>query len=141
MRFEFIKATEQDKAYLLELRKLTMVEHLERSGLFLSEQEHELRLNDAYECSTLIMYENQLMGTLKYREHEDRVDIMQIQIHPSFQGKGLGRKIIEQVIADSQPKFIALTVLKSNPALNLYQRLGFYITGEDEHEYFMQTEH
>jgi ribosomal protein S18 acetylase RimI-like enzyme len=141
MRFEFIQAKENDKGYLLDLRKLTMVEHLERSGHFLSDKEHEFRLNDAYECSTLIRYENELIGTLKYREYEDKVEIMQIQIHPLFQGKGLGRKVIEQVIADSNSKFIELTVLKENPALNLYERLGFYITGEDQYEYFMQTKH
>jgi hypothetical protein len=42
MNFEFIQATEKDRAYLLELRKSTMVEHLEISGQFLSDEEHKL---------------------------------------------------------------------------------------------------
>jgi hypothetical protein len=50
MNFEFIQATEKDRAYLLELRKSIMVEHLEISGQFLSDEEHEIRLNDAYNC-------------------------------------------------------------------------------------------
>ena len=31
---EFVAVTEQDKAYLLDLRLNTMVEHLENQGLF-----------------------------------------------------------------------------------------------------------
>lgn len=139
MKFEFINASQKDKAYLLDLRKLTMVEHLEKSGQFLSDAQHEFRLNDAYDCSHLIMYSGELLGTLKYRENDQAVEIMQLQIHPLFQGQGFGRKILEQVIADSKPKYITLTVLKENPALLLYKRLGFEITGEDLYEYFMQT--
>ena len=138
MRCEFILATEKDKTYLLDLRKLTMVEHLEKSGQFLSDAQHEYRLNDAYECSYLVMYANELIGTLKYRVSEATVEIMQIQIHPLFQRQGFGQKILQQIITDSKPKLIELTVLKQNPALQLYKRLGFEITGEDLHEYFMQ---
>ncbi len=41
MKFEFIQVTESDKAYLLDLRKLTMAEHFKNSGLFFSDEEHE----------------------------------------------------------------------------------------------------
>ncbi len=139
MKFEFVLATEKDKAYLFDLRKLTMVEHLEKSGQFLSDEEHESRLNDAYECSYLLTHLNDLIGMIKYRKYEDTVEIIQIQIHPLFQGQGFGRKVIEQVLADSKPRHIELSVLKENPALELYKRLGFYITSEDQYEYFMQT--
>jgi ribosomal protein S18 acetylase RimI-like enzyme len=141
MNFELIQATEKDRAYLLELRKSTMVEHLEISGQFLSDEEHEIRLNDAYNCSHMIICESGLIGTLKYREYENRLEIMQIQIFPAFQKNGLGRMVLEQVINSSQPKFIELTVLKENPALKLYERLGFHIIGEDQYEYFMETKH
>lgn len=139
MNFEFIRATENDKDYLFRLRKLTMVEHLENSGLFLSDEEHQCRLNDAYECSHMIMYARELIGTLKFKEFEDRLEIMQLQIHPEFQGKGLGGRLLEQVLNQIKPKFVELTVLKNNPARKLYQRLGFTIIGEDQYEYQMQT--
>jgi ribosomal protein S18 acetylase RimI-like enzyme len=141
MQFKFIQATAQDWDYLLELRKLTMVEHLETSGVFLSEEEHKLRLNDAYECSHLIVYKESLIGTLKFRELDEKLEILQLQIHPNFQGKGLGRQVLEQVLKDSQPKYLELTVLKENPAIKLYKRLGFTIFGEDQFEYFMHTKH
>ncbi|MEZ5471318.1 MAG: GNAT family N-acetyltransferase [Marinicella sp.] len=139
MCFKFIKATKQDKDYLLKLRQLTMVEHLERSGFFLSKQEHEIRLDDAFECSHLIFYEDQVIGTLKFQELEEKIEIMQFQIHPNHQCKGLGQKILEKLIGAYSPKYLELTVLKENKAVNLYQRLGFSIFGEDQFEYFMRT--
>jgi hypothetical protein len=45
MVFKFVQAKESDKEYLLELRKMTMIEHLERAGQFLSEKEHFERIN------------------------------------------------------------------------------------------------
>ncbi|QDO84818.1 GNAT family N-acetyltransferase [Shewanella psychropiezotolerans] len=139
MSFEFILATLDDRAYLLNLRKLTMVEHLENSGQFLSDAEHEIRLDDAYACSHLIIFKGKIIGTLKYQEDDCRVEIMQIQIHPDFQGQGLGKKVMQQVLVKARNKTVELTVLKDNPALKLYQRLGFTITGEDEYEYHMQA--
>ncbi|CAM3274779.1 hypothetical protein [Shewanella violacea] len=63
MSFEFIPATQDDRAYLLSLRKLTMLEHLENSGQFLSDAEHESRLDDAYACSHLIIFNSETIGT------------------------------------------------------------------------------
>ncbi|EKE67904.1 N-acetyltransferase GCN5 [Gallaecimonas xiamenensis 3-C-1] len=138
MPFTFIKATDNDRAYLLSLRKLTMVEHLERSGQFLSEEEHLFRLNDDYDLSHLITHDRQVVGTLKFREGDKQIEILQLQIHPDFQGKGLGQQVLEQVISSANPKDVELTVLKVNRALNLYKRLGFVIYGEDQFEFFMR---
>ncbi|MEH6818173.1 MAG: hypothetical protein V7683_16760 [Pseudoalteromonas distincta] len=42
-------------------------------------------------------------------------------------------------MTSAQSKPIKLTVLKNNPALGLYKRLGFTITDENNYEYYMQT--
>ncbi|MBG9990741.1 MULTISPECIES: GNAT family N-acetyltransferase [unclassified Pseudoalteromonas] len=139
MVFKFIKAAYSDRDYLLSLRKLTMVEHLENAGLFLTKQQHVLRLDDQYDCSDLIVINEVPIGTLKYQTHAQYVEIMQLQIHPLHQNKGYGRAVIEQVITSAQSKPIKLTVLKNNPALGLYKRLGFTITDENNYEYYMQT--
>ncbi|KDC53143.1 GNAT family N-acetyltransferase [Pseudoalteromonas fuliginea] len=139
MVFKFIKAAYSDRDYLLSLRKLTMVEHLENAGLFLTDQQHVLRLDDQYDCSHLIVINEVPIGTLKYQTHAQHVEIMQLQIHPLHQNKGYGKAVIEQVITNAQSKPIKLTVLKNNPALGLYKRLGFTITDEDNYEYHMQT--
>ncbi|MGI2022927.1 GNAT family N-acetyltransferase [Shewanella glacialipiscicola] len=120
MQFKFIKATARDWDYLFDLRKLTMVEHLEKSGQFLSEEEHQFRLKNSYKYSHLIIYDKSVVGTLQFREFEDKVEIMQLQIHPNNQGKGLGSLVLKQVLETSKPKYLELTVLKENRALNHY---------------------
>ncbi len=64
MSIELVQATEDDRSYLLNLRKITMVKHLEKAGLYLSESEHQLRLNDSYECSHLVILSSEKMEHL-----------------------------------------------------------------------------
>ncbi|KDC55380.1 GNAT family N-acetyltransferase [Pseudoalteromonas sp. S3431] len=105
----------------------------------ITDQQHVLRLNDQYDCSHLIVINEVPIGTLKYQTHAQYVEIMQLQIHPLHQNKGYGKAVIEQVITSAQSKPIKLTVLKNNPALGHYKRLGFTITDENNYEYYMQT--
>ncbi|WDE13973.1 GNAT family N-acetyltransferase [Thalassomonas haliotis] len=58
---------------------------------------------------------------------------------PQYQGQGLGQRILQQVLQQAKGKTVLLTVLKENPALNLYKKLGFTVTGEDEYEFHMQV--
>lgn len=106
MCFKFIKATKQDRNYLLKLRMSTMVEHLEKSGIFLSEKEHEIRLDDAFECSHLIVSEGQVIGTIKFQEHYDKIEIIKFQVHPTYQSKGFGKKILKQLMETYSPKYL-----------------------------------
>ncbi len=133
-----MQATEQNIHYLLELRKLTMVEHLEQSGFFLSESEHLARLLDKFECSYLVQHNSLIIGAVKLNELADSVEIMQIQIHPQFQNGGFGKKVIEQIISGAEEKEVKLSVLKDNPALRLYQRLGFEIVDTDAYEHHLK---
>lgn len=117
-----------------------MVEHLENAGIHLTNDEHAARLSDYYECAYLVVNSGKTVGMLKYRELEEKFDILQLQIHPKNQGKGLGKMIMDRVLSwsDKENKKIELTVLKANPARSLYEKLGFSIVGEDDYEFHMQ---
>ncbi|MBQ4813296.1 hypothetical protein A7985_12680 [Pseudoalteromonas luteoviolacea] len=130
-------AKEEDKPYLLALRKQTMTEHLERQGIFLSNEAHLNRLEDHYKCSHLIIVDGSKVGTLKYLLTQESLEIMQLQIMPQCQGQGIGRAVIQYIVAEYSHLPTYLTVLKENPAQYLYQRLGFVTTSEDEYEYHM----
>ena len=86
----------------------------------------------------MVLHDGHVVGTLKFEDKGAEVELLQIQIHPDYQNRGFGRRVIEHVLDNFRSKTVALKVLKDNPALNLYVRLGFVIVGEDEYEHQMQ---
>ena len=63
----------------------------------------------------------------------DEGHIMNVAVHPGFRGKGVGRLLVERVMADCREAgaaFVSLEVRVSNAAaISLYRRLGFVETG------------
>jgi len=133
---KFVAATEQDKAYLLDLRLNTMVGHLENQGLFLSLEQHQARVAEHFEHSHLVLNDGQCVGAAKFIVSDKTISLLQLQIAPKQQGKGLGTQVLNALKA--QASEINLTVLKANPAYGLYQRAGFKTLGADDYEFHMQ---
>ncbi|MCT7655895.1 GNAT family N-acetyltransferase [Oceanimonas sp. NS1] len=64
--------------------------------------------------------------------------ILSLAVAPAARGRGLGRQLLQVAVTalESQGcKRIKLTVLPDNPALHLYQSLGFAEAGREE-DYF-----
>lgn len=61
--------------------------------------------------------------------------------HPQMQRKGIEACVIRALLslAAQQCKPGTLAVMKINPALALYERLGLRITHEDEHKFYMRA--
>ncbi len=66
-------------------------------------------------------------GRLYLEQREDEVRIVDIALLPEFRGTGFGSKLLNDVIGEAfkKNKAVRIHVEKNNPALNLYQRLGF----------------
>ena len=61
--------------------------------------------------------------------------IHKIYILPEAQGKGVGKLLVDKVIAlakENQSKVISLNVNKFNNAVSFYQKLGFEIVGQED---------
>ena len=56
---------------------------------------------------------------------------------PECRGKGIGSDILNNVFAKHKNQNIYLKVFKSNPAQNLYKRLGFEVYDETKSHYLM----
>ena len=138
MELNLRQATESDKPYLFELRKLTMSIHLENSGLCITDDEHMERLNDRYQHSFIVFHKQDKIGYIKYVQNSHEINLIQLQIDPKFQSKGFGSGIVNKILGIGRGKMAKLSVLKTNPAVALYKRLGFQIVGEDKYEYHMQ---
>lgn len=134
------KATSADVPFLLTLRRETMEQHLAASGADISEDAHEARVMYQFECAQILTLKNTPVGLLKLRQSPEEWEIIQIQLSPMLHGKGFGRVILEQIIAEALTAGVSLklSVLKENPAKRLYERLGFAVVGEDAHEFYMR---
>jgi ribosomal protein S18 acetylase RimI-like enzyme len=139
MKVDLIRATAEDLEFLFDLRKTTMVEHLENAGLYFSDQDHMSRVLDFFQHSRIITKSTEKIGLLKYRESDGFIEIIQFQIASNCQGEGIGKQVLERLISRSRNsgKEITLKVLKGNPAKRFYERYGFQIVGEDLYEYHM----
>ena len=76
-----------------------------------------------------ILLDGRIIGFLKVVETDIEIYIANLMLHPNFQNLGIGTRILQQIIHQSQQKrkLISLQVLKYNRARSLYERLGFYI--------------
>jgi len=83
-----------------------------------------------------VLNDGQCVGAAKFIVSDQAISLLQLQIAPKEQGKGLGTMVLDALKA--QTAKINLTVLKANPAYELYQRAGFKTLGEDDYEFHMQ---
>ena len=65
-----------------------------------------------------------------------------IEIAPPHQRQGVGSAIITRLCldADAMGLPVDLRVLKVNPAIDLYQRLGFIVTGAIDTHFMMRRQ-
>ncbi len=80
----------------------------------------------------IIRYGGQAAGRLYVDRTLDDIRIVDIALLPEHRGKGIGTALTNALLAEGREthKGVAIHVAKSNPAMNLYQRLGFVKTAD-----------
>ncbi len=88
---------------------------------------------------TVITVDGLDAGMFELAKDQDGYFLRRIEIHPSFQNRGVGSYIIQEILsrATSEDENSRLMVFKINPAQNLYKRLSFEVTDETETHYKM----
>jgi GNAT superfamily N-acetyltransferase len=135
-------ATEDDVPFLLALRHETMDAHLVALGIAPALEEHLWRVLYRLDCAQIVQMAGQAVGLMKVsRDGRDWI-LIQIQLTQVSQGQGLGTQLIKSVIDEARKAgaSLSLGVLKANPAVRLYQRLGFTVVEEGIHSYEMRLE-
>lgn len=129
---------ERDLPFVAELYASTRREEVAQTGWPSEMQEAFLRQQHEAQHShysqhfaqaewLIVECEGQPIGRLYLRDDPDRLHIIDISLMPGSRGKGIGGAIMEDVIAlaRDRDKAVSIHVEKYNPALRLYQRLGF----------------
>lgn len=128
--------TQDDEAFLLDLRKQTMTEHLRRAGAADDEEAHMQRVRYHYDDARIICLDSQPIGLFKAYRSETEWYLVQIQVAPGHQGRGIGEQVIRTLLDEARQANlpVSLRVLHGNPARRLYERLGFRPAAEEEIE-------
>jgi ribosomal protein S18 acetylase RimI-like enzyme len=88
---------------------------------------------------SIIEVDGARMGMIQLFDHTDAIEVGEIQIQPTYQGRGIGTRLLCDTIAraHAQRKKVSLsTGLKNHRAFAFYQRLGFrHIAQTDTHNH------
>lgn len=125
-------AEEADVPFLLDLRGKAMGAHYEALGLAPDVEHLEARVRAGFEVAQIIEVEGQAVGLIKVQRPPAEWHVMQLQVLPSAQGRGIGSALLRALLDEAGRAGVAMTlsVLKVNRARRLYERLGFVVTGE-----------
>lgn len=136
---ELRAATEQDFEQLLALRIAAMRPSLERIGRFDPQRARE-RLRASFDpaATRVIVMDGQDIGFVAVRPSPEAPGagllLDHLYLHPDWQGRQLGARVLQQVIAEAERAGLPLYVgaLRGSDANRFYQRHGFVQNAESE---------
>lgn len=86
----------------------------------------------------LLLLDGEPIGRLYVDRHEEEIRLIDIALLPDQRGKGMGTPLIQELLdeAEAGGRSVRIHVERFNPALRLYERLGFRKV-EDVGVYFL----
>ena len=132
-----------DGAFLFELYATTRVAELDAWGWNAAERDSFLTLQfdaqrRAYEYTFpaadhhIILERDVPIGRIIVQRGEEEIRLVDVTLLPAHQRAGIGTGLIRGLLeeADGARKPLRLHVLKGNPAVRLYERMGFVAIGD-----------
>lgn len=138
-------AADADLEFLYQLYKAAMMPYLVDAFGPWEEDRQRVEYRRCFNPAEVrvIQWDGADVGAVHVQERAEELFIAAIEVLPHFQRRGIGTAVVRDVLAQAagQGKPVALRVLKGNiGARNLYQRLGFGVTGENDTHYLMAYE-
>jgi ribosomal protein S18 acetylase RimI-like enzyme len=131
-------AVPEDRAFLRAVYGSTRTEELERTDWTDAQKktflDHQFAAQDAYyrehyEGATydVIVVDGWPGGRLYMARWPEEIRIMDIALLPTARGKGVGSALLRELLeeASASGKRVTIHVEHENPAMRLYERLGF----------------
>jgi len=136
-------ACREDKEFLCWLRAGTLREYVAETWGW-DEAAQRARFERAFspEGWQVVVVNGTDVGALQVERTASEIRLDNLQIAPTWQGRGLGSLLIGDLLAEAREQDVpvSLQVLKANPARRLYERLGFRTIGETETHDQMRAE-
>lgn len=91
----------------------------------------------------IVEFENTPVGRLFIDYWESEIRIVDIALLPEICGQGIGRYLLSSVLVEATAKAlpVSIHVERHNPALRLYERLGFKVTARRDDIYLLMEWH
>lgn len=89
-------------------------------------------LMDLFHASDIFVFDD---GNLKGFIGHQKEKIIWLYIDPAHQGQKIGMRLVEFIMSRLNNIAVIVVVKSNQPALNLYQHLGFEVVGEFEFDY------
>ena len=88
----------------------------------------------------IIEFYNDTIGRLYVDRRPDEIRIIDIALLPEHRGKGIGGELMQSLLeeASGSNKSVSIHVEHNNPAMHLYQRLGFRHVRDEGVYFFMR---
>ena len=130
------QASESDRDFLYSLHCTTMRDVIEKTWGWNDAWQQADFSKRLSECDvSIIEVDGRPAGCLWLDSKPYSLHIVELQVVPELQGKGLGTATVLRVIKDGTDRGIAVTlsVVPANPrARRLYERLGFEVTAVED---------
>jgi ribosomal protein S18 acetylase RimI-like enzyme len=130
-----------DYDFLYNLHREALIAYIELTWGW--EEEWQLRrFRERLDPATrkIIQLRGEDIGCISVQDQGDALFIAYIAILPAYQRRGIGSYLIRKVIQEAESRDIPvrLQTLKVNPVRELYERLGFRITGSTDTHILME---
>ena len=138
-------ATIEDYDFIFYVKKTALKQYIEKIWGW----DEEYQQDDFRKCflpqnNKIIVCNDEEVGFLEVNEKENIIYIVELEILPQYQGKGIGTSIISDIIQHSRSvnKKLEIGCFKINlGASRLYERLGFKVIGERETHFILAVSH
>ncbi len=142
MPISFRQALDQDfdyckRLYFGEVEWIIKELQLDRSAQVASFQ-HQWVLAQV----RIIALDDSDVGWLQNMTQEGEFFVAQMFVDRPFQRRGIGTEVMKRLIGEAAGlnQTMRLNVVKINPAVRLYERLGFEVVREDDRKFYMRRD-
>jgi GNAT superfamily N-acetyltransferase len=139
--YTFRQATNADVQFMRETKFAGIRPYVEAVWGWNQQQQDELFATGCdVQRSRIVVVDGHDVGFIFVIEDADTAFLAGIYLTPEMRRRGIGSALVRDVIETTvrRGKALTLRVLKLNPARRLYERLGFFITGETESHFLMR---
>lgn len=139
LHYRLVPASADDRPWLEELRRAVYQDLFMAVWGSWDEEGHTRQFTACWQRGhiAVIEVEHRRVGMIQLLEIGDAIEIAEIQVQPSHQGRGIGTGVLMDVMARGhaeRKRLVLRTSVENHRAIALYERLGFqHVSRSDTH--------